>query len=66
MPDPNTIGQDKTYKDAVDAYDAEHGTYADKVDDTNTASRLPTVNMPLAPNPNPFVLGGRAPGEREG
>ncbi len=66
MPDPKTIGQDRTYKDATEAYDADKGKYAENVSNVPTESRLPTVNMPKAPDPSPFNLGPTAPGGREG
>ncbi len=64
MPDPNTVGQDRTYKTVVDAHDADHGEYADKIETVPTDSRLPTTQMPEAPAPNPFTWGPMAPGGR--
>lgn len=66
MPDPNSIGQDRQYQDAVDAHDADHGEYGDNIENVPTDSRLPTTNMPQAPDPNPFTLGPMAPGGRPG
>ena len=57
MPDPNTIGQDKAYKDATDEYDAGKGSYTEQVTTGEDAGpRLPTADMPKAPDPSPFNL----------
>lgn len=61
MPNPNSkkaeqIGQDRTYKDAVDACDAETGTY----DDSLAQGAKPTDPGPgpLPNTPTPFVVKG--------
>lgn len=61
LPDPNAIGQDRTYQDATDAHDADHGTYVDAVDQVPTENRLPTAQMPQATDPSPFSLGPMSP-----
>ena len=66
MPDPSTIGQDKTYKDATEAYDAEKGGYKDTIETVSTEQRLPQQQLPQAPDPSPFKLGAMTPGERGG
>ncbi len=66
MVDPKNVGHDRPYKDAAEAHDAEHGTYVDGVDGAGGESaenRLPTANLPKAPDPSPFKLGpAAAPG----
>lgn len=57
MVDPNQVGQDRQHQDAVDAHKADHGTYTETVDTTPTEQRLPTQQMPKAPDPSPFNLG---------
>lgn len=58
MPDADQIGQDRTFKDAVEADKAANGTYEDKVTSVEPEQRLPTTQMPKAPDPSPFTLGG--------
>ena len=63
MPDkPNfeefsDVGADKPVKDVNDSYDKRYGTYKDAIQDTPVEERLPTANMPKAPDPSPFTLG---------
>ncbi|MEE9592241.1 MAG: hypothetical protein V3W28_01520 [Thermoplasmata archaeon] len=64
MPDPNAVGQDRTYKDITEAHDADKGTYSDNIEAVPTDSRLPTSQLPQAPDPSPFVVGPAAPGGR--
>lgn len=45
-------------------YDAQHGTYKDNIHELPEDTKLPTGQMPKAPDPKPFVLGGQAPGGR--
>lgn len=66
MVDPKNVGQDKTYNDVTDAYDAEHGTYQETPpEDYDENSKFATGNLPKAADPNPFELGPTSPGERE-
>jgi hypothetical protein len=44
-----------------DSYD---GKYKDRANDLPEDSKLPTGNMPKAPDPSPFTLGPMAPGGR--
>ena len=57
MPDQKNpaegVGQDGTFKQVTDRYDAEHGKYADNVP---TAPNLPNAN-PAGPDPSPFKVG---------
>jgi len=64
MVDPNTVGQDRTYKDAVEAHDADHGKYNDAVDAVPTEQRLPQSQLPKAPDPDPFTMGPMTTGGR--
>jgi hypothetical protein len=64
MQDTENVGQGRTHEDATEAHDAEHGTYNDAVQQVEPAQRLPTTQMPEAPDPSPFVLGPQAPGGR--
>lgn len=64
MPDPNSVGQDRTYKTVDEAEKAEKGTYADNIETVNTDDRLPTAQMPKGTDPDPFNLGPQAPGGR--
>jgi hypothetical protein len=58
MKDINNVGAGKGHEDVVSAYDAEHGKYVDNVPpSTSPEERLPTVNMPKAPDPSPFSIG---------
>jgi len=58
------VGQDKAHKDFTERYDAEVGTYKDNIESVPTADRLPTAQMPKAPDPDPFKLGGMSSGGR--
>jgi len=62
--DPNQVGLDRTYKDATDAHDAAAGKYKDAVQDVPEEQRLPTSQMPKAPDPDPFKVGPMTGGER--
>ena len=62
--DTNNIGQGRQYNEAVDAYDAKAGKYADQLPAISTEAKLPTQQMPMAPAPSPFVLKGSATGQR--
>lgn len=70
MPDkPNfeeakDVGQDKPLKDFTERYDAEVGTYKDNIVTVPVDDRLPTAQMPKAPDPDPFKLGGMSSGGR--
>lgn len=64
MNDMSDVGQDKTHKEAVEKYDAEHGTYKESIDTVPTDDRLPTAQMPKAPESTPFVVGPLTPGGR--
>lgn len=55
--DADDIGQDRTYNDAVDKYDANHGKYKDNAENLPEDTKLPTGNMPKAPDPSPFKMG---------
>jgi hypothetical protein len=50
------VGQDGTYKDAVDKYDAEHGKYQDNVPRTGAPVNIPNAGA-AASDPSPFKLG---------
>jgi hypothetical protein len=58
------VGQDKAHKDFTERYDAEVGTYKDNILPVPTTERLPTSQMPMAPDPSPFKLGGMSSGGR--
>ena len=62
--DTNNIGQGRQYNEAVDAYDAKAGKYANNLPAIATEAKLPTQQMPMAPAPSPFVLKGAGTGER--
>jgi len=64
MVDPNNVGLERTYKDATEGHDAEHGTYKDSADDMPVEQRLPTADMPKAPDPSPFKVGPMTTGGR--
>lgn len=55
MPDPKSIGQDRQYNDATDAYDAEYGTYEDSANGLAPDAKLPVG--PQGADPSPFKLG---------
>lgn len=56
--DPNSIGQDRQYKDAVEADKAASGEYKDNVPaDIPEDSKFATGNMPLQKQQSPFSLG---------
>lgn len=50
------VGQSGTYKDVVEKYDAEKGTYQQNVPRDGTVGGLPN-QAPSAPNPSPFKIG---------
>lgn len=56
--DTSNIGQGRAYPEPVNAYDAAHGKYADKLPAITTDAKLPTQQMPMAPAPSPFVIKG--------
>ena len=62
--DTKNIGQGRAYPEAVNAYDAMAGKYADQLPAIATAAKLPTQQMPMAPAPSPFVIKSSAGGER--
>lgn len=64
MKDTEDIGQGRTYPDASEKQKATEGTYDDPVQQVPTDQRLPTTQMPQAPDPQPFTLGPQAPGGR--
>lgn len=51
------VGQDAPSKDVCDQYDKDYGTYKNAVPEVPVDDRLPTANMPKAPDPSPFTLG---------
>lgn len=55
MPDNATegVGQAEKYKEVVEKYDAEHGTYKDNVP---REPNLPNA-QPAGPDPSPFKIG---------
>lgn len=56
--DPNSIGQDRQFKDAVDADKASSGEYKETPGpDIPEDQKFATGNMPMAPAPSPFKLG---------
>jgi len=57
------VGEGST-PDVVTKYDRENGSYKDEVVAIPEEQRLPTVNMPKAPDPSPFTLGSMTPGGR--
>jgi hypothetical protein len=59
-----TTGLDKPLKEAVEQHDKTYGTYKDNITPVPTDDRLPTANMPKAPDPSPFALGPMAGGGR--
>jgi len=60
--DPASIGQDRQFKDATQAYDAAHGSFANQLPMMPTESKLPTQQMPMAPAPMPFAIKSSAGG----
>jgi hypothetical protein len=62
--DANDIGQGRKFASGEMAYDAQMGTYKDSLPAMTTDSKLPTVQMPMAPAPSPFVIKSSATGER--
>lgn len=48
----------------ADACRCMPGTFKDAVTAVPEEQRLPTVNMPKAPDPSPFTLGTMTPGGR--
>lgn len=46
------------FHDPVQMYDAMYGKYVGNVSQGSVESRLPTVQMPMAPEPKPFVMKG--------
>jgi len=58
------VGVDKTSKSVPEEYDKIYGTSHDPVEDVPTDDKLPTANMPKAPDPSPFTLGPVSPGGR--
>jgi hypothetical protein len=54
----------KTHDATVCAYDAAHGVYSDAVEKMAEDDKLPTGQMPKAPDPSPFTLGPLSPGGR--
>ena len=53
--DAKQVGQDATYNDATEAYDAKHGTYKDGAEGLSS-DQLPNGG-PLPAQPTPFKLG---------
>lgn len=51
------VGPDKPSKDVTDEHDKTYGKYGDKTKEVPVDDRLPTANMPKAPDPTPFSLG---------
>jgi hypothetical protein len=65
-PDAGSIGQDKQFNDAVDAYDAKNGTYQETPpENTPEDSKFATGNMPLQQQQSPFKLGPMGSGGGE-
>ena len=65
--DPNSVGQDKQFKDAADAYDAKNGTYQETPGpDIPEDSKFATGNLPVQTQQSPFKLGPMNTGTREG
>lgn len=62
--DASNIGQGRAYPEAVNAYDAKAGKYADPLPAIPTEAKLPTQQLPMAPMKTPFALKGAAGGER--
>jgi hypothetical protein len=62
--DVSNVGQERTYKDATEVYDAGCGKHKDNVGDGPIEDRLPTVSMPKAPDPSPFSIGPLTTGQR--
>lgn len=66
-PDANSIGQDKQYKDATDAYDAQNGKYQETPSENIPEDqKFATGNMPLQQQQSPFKLGPMNGGSRNG
>ena len=55
--DTSDVGHGKTHPEPVCKHDAEQGYYKDSITPVATEDRLPTAQMPKAPDPSPFVLG---------
>jgi len=61
MSDIKQVGQGRQYTDAVTADEAERGKYHDGASEKPEAERLPSGQLPKAPDPSPFTLGPLGP-----
>lgn len=52
-----SVGQERQHNDATQQYDAEHGSHADNVEGMSQDDKLPTGELPKAPDPSPFRIG---------
>ena len=52
-----SVGQERQFTDATQQYDAEHGDHTDNVEGMAPDDKLPTGELPQAPDPSPFRIG---------
>lgn len=64
--DTNDVGQDRTYTEPTKKYDAGQGAYKDNVEGMPQDDKLPTGELPQAPDPSPFKIGPLGGGTAEG
>lgn len=57
-------GQDSADKEPIEKYDSKAGKYKDNIESVSTEDRLPTSQMPKAPDPSPMKLGPMSSGGR--
>jgi len=50
------VGTDKPSKEPVEQFDKDYGKYNEGITEVNTDDRLPTANMPKAPDKSPYTL----------
>ena len=58
------VGHGKKYSTPNEAKDASCGTYEDSVAKMPLEEKLPSAQMPKAPDPSPFKLGPMSSGGR--
>jgi hypothetical protein len=61
MGDPAKIGQNATYQDPRDEYDAEHGTYDDPTMKVAIEEKVAMRQNPRGPEKSPFSMGTLTP-----
>jgi hypothetical protein len=53
-----TIGAGRQYEDPNDYVEAEQGKHKDKAEDLSDEEKFPIRELPMAPDPKPFSVGG--------